>query len=64
MSVYTIRDGGNTKIITNSEALLCFLYCVKILLKTKSHNNYSDSINSLCEIMKVGGPENCILFYK
>jgi hypothetical protein len=37
---------------------------VKILLKSKSKNNYSDSINSLIKIMNDGGPENCMQFYK
>ena len=50
--------------IKNFDALFCSLFCVKILLKSKSKNNYSDSINSLIKIMSEGGPENCMKFYK
>lgn len=37
---------------------------MKILLKSKSKNNYSESVSSLCKIMIDGAPENSILFYK
>lgn len=54
----------STVTIKNFDALFCSLYCVKILLKSKTKNNYSDSVNNLCEIMKEGAAENCIMFYK
>ena len=60
----SVSSHKNNVQIKNFDALFCSLFCVKILLKSKSKNNYSDSINSLIKIMNDGGPENCMQFYK
>jgi hypothetical protein len=52
------------KKVKNSDALLCSLFCIKILLKSKTRHNYIESINNLCKIMREGAPFNCVLFMK
>ena len=50
--------------IKNNDALACYIFCIKILLKSETSNCYIEALQSLLHIMKECAPLNCILFYK
>jgi len=45
----SVQDKNQKKTnLQNPEALFCSLQCIKVLLKSKTTNNYSESLNLLC----------------
>jgi len=55
---------SNNAKIKNNEAFVCSLACVKILLKSKTQNNYLDALSNLYVIIKENYIHNSIVFQK
>jgi len=64
MSIATKLNQSNNAKIKNSEAFICSLACVKILLKSKTQNNYIECLNSLYLVIKENIKQNSIQFQK
>ena len=60
----SIAYKGKKLYIKNFEAMLSSLFCLKVLLKSKTKNNYNDALIFLTKILSHGAPESCLHFYK
>jgi ribonuclease HII len=62
MSIATKLNQHNNAKIKNNEAFVCSLSCMKILLKSKTQNNYIECLNSLYLVIKENIIYNSIQF--